>query len=336
MKAFRLHDYGDLAHLRLEELPDPQPGPGQVLLRMRAASLNHRDLRIALGINRSAKLPLIPLSDGVGEVVAVGPGVTRVTIGDRVASTFFQRWLAGELTESVARSALGGDLDGMLAEQVVLHEDGVVRVPDYLSDEEAATLPCAALTAWHALIVQGSLRPGETVLLLGTGGVSIFALQIARLVGARVIITSSSDEKLARARQLGATDTINYRATPNWDERVRALTEGLGVDHVLEVGGIATIAKSLRAVRLAGRVTMIGVLTGSGAVDLGLIHARRVRLQGIYVGSREMFEAMNRAFALHRLRPVIDRVFPFEEAPAALRYLQSGAHFGKIAIRFPR
>lgn len=334
MKAFRLHAFGGPASLRLEDLPEPRPGPGQVLLRMRAASLNHRDLRIARGEHPGLPLPRIPLSDGVGEVVAVGPDVSRVKIGERVAGTFFQRWLGGKLTESVMRSALGGDVDGVLAEYVVLHQDGVVHVPEHLSDAEAATLPCAALTAWNALVTQGGLAPGETVLALGTGGVSIFALQFARLAGARVIVTSSNDAKLERARQLGASETINYRATPDWDVRVRELTDGAGVDHVLEVGGVDTFERSVRSVRFGGHIALIGVLTGSGAIDLGLIHRRRLRLQGVSVGSREMFEDMNRAVALHRLRPVIDRIFPFTEAPEALHYLQTGAHVGKVVIQF--
>ncbi|MBI2322008.1 MAG: NAD(P)-dependent alcohol dehydrogenase [Chloroflexi bacterium] len=334
MKAFRLHDFGGPASLRLDDLPDPRPGPGQVLLRMRAASLNHRDLRIARGEHPGLALPLVPVSDGVGEVAAVGPGVTRVAVGERVAGTFFQRWLAGAFREDLVRSALGGDVDGVLAEYVVLSEEGLVHVPEHLSDAEAATLPCAALTAWNALIAQGGLTPGETVLTLGTGGVSIFALQFARLAGARVILTSSSDAKLERARELGASDTINYRATPDWDRRVLELTDGAGVDHVVEVGGIDTFARSVRALRLAGRISLIGVLSGGGAVDLGLLHRRRVHLQGINVGSREIFEAMSRAVALHGLRPLVDRVFGFEEAPAALQYLQSGAHFGKVVLQF--
>jgi NADPH:quinone reductase-like Zn-dependent oxidoreductase len=246
-----------------------------------------------------------------------------------------QKWVAGEFSAEKSNSALGGAIDGVLAEYVMLHEDGVVHVPEHLSDEEAAALPCAAVTAWHGLITEGNLKAGDTILVQGTGGVSIFALQFAKLVGARVIATSSSDEKLERARQLGAFEGINYKTTPNWDEQVWKLTEGVGVDHVVEVGGAGTLNKSLRAVKVGGRVSLIGVLSGLGGdiSTVSILH-KNIRVQGIYVGSREMFEAMNRAIALHKTRPIIDRVFPFEEAREALAYLESGAHFGKICIRF--
>ncbi|MEJ7711874.1 MAG: NAD(P)-dependent alcohol dehydrogenase [Pyrinomonadaceae bacterium] len=246
-----------------------------------------------------------------------------------------QTWLGGEVTAAHSKSALGGAIDGMLAEYVLLHEDGVVHFPDHLSYEEAACLPCAAVTAWNALITQGKLGAGETVLVQGTGGVSIFALQFARMAGARVIATSSSDWKLERALQMGAHDGINYRAVTDWDRRARELTEGRGVDHIIEVGGAGTLNKSLGAIRVGGTVSMIGVLTGgSGEVKTSSILAKSVRVQGIYVGSREMFEAMNRAISLHQLKPVIDRVFPFERASEALRHMGSGAHFGKICISF--
>jgi NADPH:quinone reductase-like Zn-dependent oxidoreductase len=245
-----------------------------------------------------------------------------------------QGWLEGPLTAAKSRTALGGDLDGMLAEQVVLDADGVIKVPEHLSDEEASTLPCAALTAWNALMVEGELRAGESVLLQGTGGVSLFGLQFAKLAGARTILTSSSDAKLTRARELGANELINYKTTPEWDRRVRELTDGAGVDHVVEVGGAGTLNRSLRAVRTGGRIGLIGVLTGAGGpVDTVVILARALRIQGIYVGSKEMFAAMNRAVALHRLRPVVDRVFPFAQAADALRLMETGGHFGKIVIR---
>jgi NADPH:quinone reductase-like Zn-dependent oxidoreductase len=334
MKAIEIRDKFGLESLTLVDRPGPQVGPGQVLLQMRAWSLNYRDLLVAKGLyNPKLRFPFVPLSDGVGQVAEAGEGVTRVKAGDRVAGIFMQKWLCGDVNEVKAKTALGGGGDGMLAEYVVLHEDGLVHVPDHLSDEEAATLPCAAVTAWHALIVEGSLQAGDSVLALGTGGVSLFALQFARLTGARVLITSSSNAKLERARQLGATDGINYKSTPDWEEKARALTGGVGVDHVIEVGGAGTLGKSLRAVRMNGRVSLIGVLTGAGQVNPMPILMKNVRLQGIYVGSRDMFESMNRAITLHKLHPVVDRVFPFAEIRQALQYLESGAHFGKICLR---
>jgi NADPH:quinone reductase-like Zn-dependent oxidoreductase len=342
MKVIELQNGFGIDNVNLAERPDPKPGPGQVLLRMRAFSLNYRDLLVVKGsYNPKLRLPLVPLSDGVGEVVGVGDGVTRVKIGDRVAGIFMQKWLAGDLNEEKARSALGGGSratpetasDGMLAEKVVLHEDGVVRVPDHLTDEEAATLPCAAVTAWHALVSAGRLKAGDTILTLGTGGVSLFALQFAKIHGARVIITSSSDQKLGRARQMGADGGINYKSNAEWEEKVRDLTGSIGVDHVVELGGVGTLGKSLRSVRMHGRVSLIGVLTGAGQVNPMPALMKNVCVQGIYVGSRDMFEAMNRAIALHQLRPVVDRVFPFDQIRDALRYMESGSHFGKIALR---
>jgi NADPH:quinone reductase-like Zn-dependent oxidoreductase len=335
MKAYEVAESFGLDSLTLTDRSTPEPGYDEVLLQMRAWSLNYRDLMVAKGTyNPRLRLPLVPLSDGVGAVVAVGEGVTRVQVGDRVAGNFMPGWVSGELTEAMAKSALGGGKEGLLAEYVVLPAEGVVHVPEHLSDEEAATLPCAALTAWHALITEGGLKPGDTVLTQGTGGVSLFALQFARLAGAAVIITSSSDEKLARVRKLGAAAGLNYKTAPDWDKRVRELTGDVGVDHVVEVGGAGTLGRSFRAVRLGGRISLIGVLTGgSGEVNPMPVLMKNIRLQGIFVGSREMFEAMNRAIALHQLRPVVDRVFPFAEAPEAYRYLESGAHFGKVCIR---
>jgi NADPH:quinone reductase-like Zn-dependent oxidoreductase len=242
-------------------------------------------------------------------------------------------WADGEISEEKARAALGGSVDGLLAEQAVLPESAVVRVPEHLSDEEAATLPCAAVTAWNGLVASGGVKPGETVLVQGTGGVSLFALQFARLAGARVIVTSGSDAKLQRALALGAAEGVNYKAVPEWGERVRQLAGGAGVDHVIEVGGAGTLPQSLRAVRMGGHLALIGVLSGYGQANPLPILMKNVRVQGIYVGSRALFEAMNRAIALHRLRPVVDRTFPFAEAPAAFRHLESGAHFGKVVIR---
>jgi NADPH:quinone reductase-like Zn-dependent oxidoreductase len=334
MRVFEMRETFGIDNLAIAERQQPLPGHGQAVVRVRAVSLNYRDLLVVKGLyNPKLPLPLVPLSDGAGDVIAVGDGVSRVKTGDRVAGIFMQTWLAGGQTETNAKSALGGGMQGMLAEYVVLDEDGLVHVPVHLSYEEAATLPCAAVTAWHA-VIGSRVKPGESVLLLGTGGVSLFALQFARLAGAEVIITSSSDDKLGRAVQLGATHGINYRIVSDWDKKVRELTGGAGADLVVEVGGAGTLPQSLRAVRMGGRISLIGVLTGAtGEVNPLPIVMRNVRVQGIFVGSREMFEAMNRAISRHRLRPVVDRVFPFEEAREALRHMESGAHFGKICIK---
>jgi NADPH:quinone reductase-like Zn-dependent oxidoreductase len=304
-------------------------------MRVRATCLNYRDLLVVRGAYGRGGIPtnLIPLSDGAGEVVEIGADVSRVKPGDRVAGIFMQRWIAGGITPEAAASALGGAIDGMLTEFVVLHEDGLVHLPAHLSFEEAATLPCAALTAWHALVNHGQVTAGDTVLIQGTGGVSIFALQFAVLMGARVLAISSSDEKLARATQMGASDVINYHTTPEWQDAVLAATGGRGVDHVIEVGGAGTLPRSMQAVRMGGKITLIGVLTGMAEVNPTPLIRRTINLQGIYVGSREMFEAMNRAIALHELRPVIDRTFDFDAAPDAYHYLISSAHFGKVVIR---
>jgi len=335
MKVYEIQQFG-IDTLKLTERPDPQLSYGHVLVKMRAASLNYRDLMVVKGLyDPKLALPRIPFSDGVGAVVAVGEGVTRVKVGDRVAGLFFQKWIGGELTQEIAQSALGGAIEGILAEYAVLHEDGVVRVPEHLTDEEAASLPCAAVTAWNALFHAGNLKAGDTVLVQGTGGVSIFALQFALLAGAKVIATSSSNEKLERVRKMGAAETINYKQTPEWGSRVRELTDDKGVDYVVEVGGARTLSESLHAVRHGGQISLIGVLSGGkGEVATAAILMKNVRVQGIYVGSREMFAAMNSAIALHKLRPVVDRVYPFHEVPEALKYMESGSHFGKICIRF--
>ena len=302
-------------------------------MRVRAVSLNYRDLLHVLGHADNDRWPLVPCSDGAGEVIAVGDAVTRFQVGDLVAGTFFQRWHSGLISPDVMESALGGRLPGMLAEFVCLHEDGAVNIPAGWSFEQAATLPCAGLTAWHALVSKGHVAAGETVLILGTGGVSLFALQIAKMHGAKVIVTSSSDEKLARAKHLGADATINYRNSPDWDAQVLSLTDGKGVDHVVEVGGAGTLEKSCLATRLGGSVWLIGVLTGfAGTVNPTLILRKSLHVQGIYVGSREMFEAMNAGFEHNGLTPVIDRVFSFDDARAAFHCLQGAGHFGKIVI----
>jgi NADPH:quinone reductase-like Zn-dependent oxidoreductase len=334
MKAYEIQKFGPGGLVPVDR-PQPEAKAGQVLLKMKAFSLNYRDLMTLSGTyNPRMRLPQIPVSDGVGEVVATGEGVTRVKVGDRVANTFFEKWVGGELTEQGAKSALGGGRDGVLAEYVALDEDGVIQVPEHLSDEEAATLPCAALTSWAALISKGNLKAGDSILAMGTGGVSIFALQLAKLSGARVIITSSSDEKLARAKELGADDLVNYKTTPDWEKEVLKLTGGRGVDHVVEVGGAGTFAKSIRAVRRGGTISLIGVLAGGGETNLMPVLMNGLRVQGIFVGSREMFEAMNAAISLHKLKPVVDKVFSFEETPEAYAMMEAGAHFGKICIRF--
>lgn len=335
MKAYEVQNTNGVDALALVERSEPKPSFGQVLVRVRATSLNYRDLLVVQGLYGSKqKLPLIPLSDGAGEVVAVGGGVTKVKVGDRVAGIFFQNWLAGTLTQEKIKSDLGGSIDGMLTEYAVLNQDGLVLLPEHLSYQEGSTLPCAAVTAWHALTCQSGITAGETVLLLGTGGVSIFALQFAKLQGAKVIITSSSDEKLEQAKQLGATEIINYKTTPDWEKRVYEITNGVGVDQVVEVGGAGTLAKSMRAARLGGKISLIGVLSGAaGEVNPLPIIMKKLVMQGIYVGSREIFEAMNRAISLHQLKPVINRVFPLTEAPAAYNYLHSGQHFGKVVIQ---
>ncbi len=303
---------------------------------MHAVSLNYRDVAMVEHGNapRGVQLPLLPCSDAAGEVIEIGPGVSRVQVSDRVATTVFQRWLDGDtLLPAAYGSVLAGGLDGVLADHIVVHEDGLVHVPGHLNDEEASTLPCAALTAWHALVTKGRVRAGETILVQGTGGVSIFALQFGLMVGARVITTSKSDKKLDRVRELGAWETINYANTPDWAERAVELTGGTGVDHVVEVGGLGTMEESFRAARPGGTVSLIGVLTGFDTkVNPHPAMVKGLRLQAIIVGSRAMFEDMNRAIGVNGLRPVIDRVFPFGQAPEALRHLQRAGHVGKVVI----
>lgn len=334
MKLYRFPQANGIDTLTPHETPEPKPGRGQILVRMHAASLNYRDLNVAAGRAARGSLPpnLIPLSDGAGEVVALGPDVSRARVGDRVAGLFMQSWLGGEMEPYHADSSRGGAIDGVLAEYVVFDQDGVVRLPRHLSFEEGATLPCAGVTAWNALYAARPLQVGETVLILGTGGVSVFALQFAVAAGARVIATSSSDEKLARAKALGASDGVNYRAHPEWHGQVLNLTDGRGVDHVVEVGGAGTLARSVEAARIGGQVHLIGVLTG-GEINPTPILRRNTRLRGIYVGSRQMFEAMNAAIALHQIRPVIDRVFDFGAARDAYHHLKGQTHVGKVVIR---
>jgi len=334
VRVIELRDGFGIDHLAWVERPDfDKVAAGQVVVRVNAVSLNFRDLMTVQGLyNPKQPLPLIPCSDGVGQVIAVGAGVSRVAVGDRVAGIFAQRWLAGRGDRHVWRTTLGGPSDGMLAEQVQLSEDGLVKIPDHLSYEQAATLPCAAVTAWHALVEVGRIQAGDRVLLLGTGGVSIAALQLAKACGAEVCILSSSDEKLAKARQLGADHTLNYREHPDWDKHLLSIFPD-GADQVVEVGGAGTLNKSINAVRLNGTISVIGVLSGvSTEIDLRRILMRGVRLQGVFVGNRDMFEAMNRAISLHKITPVVDRVFAMDESAQAFRYMTKGQHFGKIVI----
>ncbi len=332
MRAWRIETTDGIDGLKLAEVALPDPGPGEVRVRLKANAINYRDLSVISDpAARGIPLPRIPNSDGAGEVLATGPGVTGFAPGDRVAGCFFQDWVDGPCSAAAMASALGGALDGVLAEEANLKAQGLVKIPEHLSYAEAATLPCAALTAWRALVPVGRVKAGDTVLLLGTGGVSVFALQFARLMGLRAIITSSSDEKLARARALGAWQVVNYRSTPDWEQAVLGLTGGRGVDLTVEVGGPGTLEKSLAATRVAGTVAFIGVLAG-GQVDPLPIMRKSLTVQGIYVGSRNLFRDMNRAIAAAELRPVIDRTFAFEEAPEAYRAMQAAGHFGKLVI----
>jgi NADPH:quinone reductase-like Zn-dependent oxidoreductase len=335
MKALQVGDGEGLARLSLVERPDPTPGHGEVVVRMRAVSLNYRDLA-GLIYPAPSPRPFTPFSDGCGIVEAVGPGVTRVEPGDRVSTLFFEHWVGGGPSVEKAGSALGGGRPrGAGAERIVLSQDGVSKVPDYLDDRQVACLPCAALTAWRALFVDARLEPGDTVVLQGTGGVSIFGLQLAKAAGYRTIITSSSDEKLERARELGADHTVNYKAKPEWSKAVREHTDGRGADFIMEVGGAGTLDESLKSVRLGGHIAVIGILSGfSPPLQIGMMIGTSARLQGVSVGSRDMFEAMCRALELHRIKPVVDLTFAWTDARSAFAAMQAGEHFGKIVLDF--
>jgi NADPH:quinone reductase-like Zn-dependent oxidoreductase len=320
--------------LRRAERTEPRPGPREVLIRVRATSINYRDHMVVTGkyFGGAVERDTIPLSDGAGEVVSLGPGVTRFKKDDRVVGTFFQTWVDGPRTR--LSPALGVPLDGTLAEYIALHEDGVVAIPPSLSFAEAATLPCAGVTAWSALMVLGNrIKPGDTVLCLGTGGVSTQAMQLAQAAGARVIITSSSDEKLAQARRLGAWEIINYKSHPEWHKEVSRMTEGRGVDCVIEVGGVGTLARSYEAIGFGGKIALIGFLGGfAGEQNPYSLMMKGGSLHGIGVGSTAMFEDLNRAIEANKIKPVVGKVFSFDEAAEAFRQFAAGDFFGKIVI----
>jgi NADPH:quinone reductase-like Zn-dependent oxidoreductase len=338
MRALKVEAPWGLDAIEVVDVPDPVPGPGEVLVRMRAVSLNYRDLLMVGGIygrGSGQAAAITPFSDGCGVVESIGPGVSRVQPGDRVSTLFFQSWISGPPTQEKLSSALGFPIPGAGRELAVFSQEGVSKVPEFLSDQQVSTLPCAALTAWRTLFEDSRLQPGDTVVLQGTGGVSIFGLQFAHAAGYRTIITSSSDEKLARARALGADHTINYRQTPEWGRAVRDATNGRGADFILEVGGGGTIEQSMRAVRVAGHIAVVGVVAGPGAgFNPASLIGNSAKLQGVSVGSRDMFEAMCEAIALKDIHPVVDKVFPWTEAKAAFTAMQGGEHFGKIVLEF--
>jgi NADPH:quinone reductase-like Zn-dependent oxidoreductase len=335
MRVFQIEGDWGMDHLRLSTRPDPRAAAGQVVVKMKASALNFRDLLVpdrGYG-SHTGNLPLIPLSDGVGVVTEVGPGVRRVAVGDRVCPTYFQRWTQGEPDLERLTQSLGGPVDGTMAEYMCLSEEGVAKVPAYLSDVEAACLPCAALTAWSALVNYASTKPGDRVLVQGCGGVALFAVMFAKMLGAHVTVISSSDERIERVKRLGADAAVNYRAMPEWAKATREITGGRGYDLIVELGGEKTLPQSLRCIRPGGMVAMIGVLTGGAmTASLGLVVTRQVRLQGVTVGHRDGFEAMVRAIEQHRPKPMVDRVFAFEELKEAMAYLKSGAQFGKVCI----
>ncbi|HYJ92529.1 MAG TPA: NAD(P)-dependent alcohol dehydrogenase [Pyrinomonadaceae bacterium] len=333
MKAYRIRKFG-IGELSLIDIDQPKPQAGEVLVRLRAASLNYRDLMMIEGTyNPRLRLPLVPFSDGAGEVAEIGEDVKRWKVGDRVCPIFMQGWVDGELDYAKSKTTLGGDLDGCLREYGVFNQESLVKIPDHLSFEEAACLPCAGVTAWNALMISGGLKAGDSVLVQGTGGVSIFALQFAKFAGAEVFVTSSSDEKLERARNLGADNTLNYRTQEAWDNWVLELTNKRGVDHVVEVGGAGTLQRSMRAVRMGGHIAVIGVVAGNGEYSHAPIFMKALRLIGVFVGSRTIFEDMNRAIEESGLKPAVDQIFEFEDVRSALEYMKSGSHFGKITIR---
>jgi NADPH:quinone reductase-like Zn-dependent oxidoreductase len=336
MKTYELTDGRGLQSLVMTERPEPVPGPRELRVRLRAVSLNYRDLAILRGTYGSFPRPFVPVSDGVGEVVAVGAEVRRFAVGDRVIPAYVPDWIRGEPTEEGTQRRLGGPLDGLLRESACVHEDAAVAAPEHLTDAEAATLPIAGVTAWHALFTAGSVGPGDTVVVQGTGGVSLFALQLARMAGARVLVTSRSPAKLERAVALGAAAGISTHAGPEWEAQVLALTGGRGADHVVDVVGGEGVGRSIAAARVGGTVSLVGFLE-SATVSFDLTRALRrvVRLQAVSTGSRDELEALGRALAVHGVRPVVDRMFPFDQAPEAFEHLARGSHLGKVVITFP-
>ncbi len=336
IKSYRLDKFG-IENLALKESDQQSLNSNQVRVKIHAISLNYRDLLMINGHYDPKVLSsgeLIPCSDGAGEVIEVGSQVTRFKPGDKVAGIFLQQWLSGECTYEMTGSALGGAIAGVLATYKVFDQNGLVLLPTDYSYEEGSTLPCAAITAWHALISTGKVKAGDIILIQGTGGVSIFALQFAKISGAITIVTSSSDEKLEKAKKLGADHTINYKKTPDWEIKAREYTNNLGVDHIIEVGGSQTLGKSFKAAKLNGRISVIGILSGTeSGISLLPILMKNLSVQGIYVGSRDMFEAMNKAISANNLKPVIDKVYPFAQAKEAFQYLESAQHFGKVVIR---
>ena len=335
MRSVQLQSFG-LEGLKIVEGEIPEPGPDQVVVKMAAASLNYHDLVTVLGkVNPNLPMPVVPLSDGCGTVVATGDLVSDLEVGERVVSLFYPNWTAGPPARENQSPIVGESIDGVLTEYALLQRTGVARVPDYLTDTEAASLPCAALTAWRSLVVEARIKAGDTVLLQGTGGVSIFGLQFAKMLGAEVILTSSSDEKLQRASGLGADHLINYRSTPQWAREAKRITAGLGVDHVMEVGGAGTFEQSLRAIRIDGHIGMIGVLSGwQDQISTARMMVLNANVKGITVGNRGHFEDMVRAMDLHRIRPVISHTLAFEAHAEALSLMQRGGHFGKICLSF--
>ena len=334
MKAYEINEFG-IDNLTLAERDEPKPQANEAKVKFHATSLNYRDLMMVKGAyNPKLKRPLVPFSDGAGEVTEIGEAVTKFKVGDRVMPIFMQGWIDGGINVQKARTTLGGDLDGCLREFGTFDENGLVCIPNHLSYEEAATLPCAAVTAFHALFESCGIKPDDTVLLQGTGGVSIIALQLASVLGCRVIITSSSDEKLERAKSLGATDLINYKMTEDWDKKVLELTDKRGVDTIVEVGGAGTMQRSVNAAAMGGHVAVIGVLSGKGDFNPTSLLMKSVRLQGIFVGSRQMFEDLNRYLCNYtHIKPVIDKTFEFGDVKDALKCMEAGEHFGKIVVK---